>query len=476
MKNRKSIYQSMSRASIGMLAACMALTACDKEQIFTPAMPEAKLINSITFKVSENLPLAIGMDSTIVYTIDAPEDLEDRSIIWKSTDEAVAKVSQQGTITGVSEGTAVISVTPAIGFGPTASVTVNVIPEIIKATSMTLTNPNEGRDIYETDRIQFTASILPANHTYSYLTWESSNPDIASVSENGLVNCLKPGKAVITACTHDHSGISASYELNIREYIPVENVVISALSEPICISRGPVQLDVTYTPANATIGSVDWTSSDENIATVDLGVVTPKGYGTATITATCKSTGLTASVSVTIESGWQIWDGLNDFDGWGIGQPYSSFVIENGKMVVTAGAQNATMRRADLKYSKLPINLDFSKYPILAMRSTLPVGSKGIGKGGAYTLDMVTKSGNASGKQHPGEKLSDGTNLIFYDIPSINAALGNGVVEATVFQIKVADIYNENLPTGQYSVYWIRTFKSVTEAKAYAEAEIAAGN
>ena len=39
MKNRNSIYQGLSRASIGMLAACMTLTACDKDQEFTPAMP-----------------------------------------------------------------------------------------------------------------------------------------------------------------------------------------------------------------------------------------------------------------------------------------------------------------------------------------------------------------------------------------------------------------------------------------------------
>ena len=283
MKNRNSIYQGLSRASIGMLAACMTLTACDKDQEFTPAMPEAKLINGITFKVSENLPLAIGMDSTIVFAIDAPEELEDRSIIWKSTDETVAKVSQQGTITGIAEGTAIISVTPAIAFRsiPPLAAGAAVPRQIIKATDMTLVNPKEGEDIYETDRIQLEASILPANHTYSYLTWASSNPSIATVSENGLVNCLTPGKAIITAYTHDRSGVSASYELNIKEYIPVESVSISALTEPLCISRGPVQLDVAYTPANATTGSVDWTSSDENIATVDLGVVTPKGFGTA---------------------------------------------------------------------------------------------------------------------------------------------------------------------------------------------------
>jgi hypothetical protein len=74
MKNRNSIYQGLSRASIGMLAACMTLTACDKDQEFTPAMPEAKLINGITFKVSENLPLAIGMDSTIVFAMMLPKN------------------------------------------------------------------------------------------------------------------------------------------------------------------------------------------------------------------------------------------------------------------------------------------------------------------------------------------------------------------------------------------------------------------
>lgn len=50
MKNRNSIYQGLSRASIGMLAACMTLTACDKDQEFTPAMPEAKRLTASRLK------------------------------------------------------------------------------------------------------------------------------------------------------------------------------------------------------------------------------------------------------------------------------------------------------------------------------------------------------------------------------------------------------------------------------------------
>ena len=66
MKNRNSIYKNLQGVSMGIMAACLALTACDKDKEFTPAMPEAKLINSITFDVSPTLPLAIGMDSMIV--------------------------------------------------------------------------------------------------------------------------------------------------------------------------------------------------------------------------------------------------------------------------------------------------------------------------------------------------------------------------------------------------------------------------
>lgn len=74
MKNRYSIYKNLYGASACLLTACMVLTACDKEKEFTPAMSEAKLINSITFDVSATLPLAIGMDSTIVYSVEAPDD------------------------------------------------------------------------------------------------------------------------------------------------------------------------------------------------------------------------------------------------------------------------------------------------------------------------------------------------------------------------------------------------------------------
>lgn len=56
-------------------------------------MPEQQLINSIELEVTSKLPLAIGMDSTIVYKV-APEDAADKEVMWTSSNEKVAAVSQ----------------------------------------------------------------------------------------------------------------------------------------------------------------------------------------------------------------------------------------------------------------------------------------------------------------------------------------------------------------------------------------------
>ncbi len=143
---------------------------------------------------------------------------------------------------------------------------------------------------------------------------------------------------------------------------------------------GDIALDVTYTPADATLGSVDWVSSDENVATVDLGIVTPKGFGTTVITATCRATGETASTTISVESGWWIWDTRNEFGEWTVqGQATNGPKIErkDGKLVVTLGS--GSKRRADLRLpvnDKNPLYLDIATYPVFAMRCDIPKGGQ----------------------------------------------------------------------------------------------------
>ena len=472
IKTKIKKYNKKHCASIWLLGTVAVLASCSADKELTPAMPEAHLISSITFKVSEVLPLGVGMDSTLVYTIEAPEQLQDRAIMWKSTNNEVATVSQEGKITAIAEGSAVISAVPEIGFGATASVTVNVIPEVIKATHLELINNKEGSTIYETDQLQLEVSWTPENHTYDYLTWETSDAAIATVSESGLVNCLKPGNVTITAITHDHSGVVGNYDLTIAPYIPAEQIEITPYEEPICLSLGAVELDVTYTPAEATLGSVNWTSSNEAVATVDRGVVTPTGFGSAVITATSQKTGESASVTVNVESGWWIWDDRNDFGTWMTPSGSGAKVErQDGKLVATLGTGNKL--RTDLKLpcdAKNPLYFDLANYPVVGMRCTIP-------KGGNNTLDAKSVEGTGAGnpKCNGGIDLSDGTRLIYYDLAALNK-YEKKLVGFSLFQIKVADIPKDKAPSGKYEVYWIRSFKSVAEMEAFAKEEINAGN
>lgn len=481
MKNKYSIYRNLQGISLGMITACMVLAACDKDKELTPAMPEAKLINSITFNVSKVLPLPVGMDSAIVYKVEAPDDLEDRTILWRSTDESVARVSQDGTITGVSEGQAVISATPSIGFGAEATVTVKVVPELIKTESVTLTHPREGEVIFETDKLQFEAQILPVDHTYSYLTWGTSDESIATVSQDGLVTCLKAGTVTIKAYTHDYSNVVGSYDLTIVEYIPVENVEIKPYTDPVCISMGDIKLDVTYTPADATLGSVTWTSSNEDVATVNLGVVTPKGFGTTVITATCIENGTSVATTISVVNGWWIWEPGNKFCGPQIQNSWN-FSTLNSEMfdgfcriyfpIKSAGEK----WRQDIKIecSNSAMFRAHRDYPVFAIKNTIPKGGKNTWDNRISGIPQCTDTKNTY-------ELSDGTRLIYMDLTDKFASSdfvdAEGFHNFNLFQVKVADIPYANVDPEKawYDIYWIRTFKTVDEAISFAKAEIAAG-
>ena len=198
------------------------------------------------------------MDTTIVHSI-VPANPTNPELLWTSSDESVATVSQDGTITGKAVGTAVITVMPAIGFGVTNStlqtVEVTVVPEIIKATSIEFTNEdadgNPLTELYQMDDVQLTYNILPENHTYSYLTWKSSDEGIATVDENGKVTGVEPGNVTIYAYTHDDSGVIGKIDLKILPYIPVEDITIRPYDDMLYMDEVITLDSVSYTHLRA---------------------------------------------------------------------------------------------------------------------------------------------------------------------------------------------------------------------------------
>lgn len=148
---------------------------------------------------------------------------------------------------------------------------------------------------------------INSQQTIEGLTFNCEGFDSSWVTEagKGVYNFAIPqekqaefesGKT-ITVINGKH-GACGTFILTLSNAIPVQSIEITGAAPTIV--GGTVNLGVTYNPANADIyKDVTWTTDNEQIATVENGVVTGTGLGVATITATTAN-GKTASAKILV--------------------------------------------------------------------------------------------------------------------------------------------------------------------------------
>jgi len=144
------------------------------------------------------------------------------------------------------------------------------------------------------------AAITPSNATNQSVTWSSSSPSVAAVSEGGVVTGLSAGTAVITVTTVD-GGHQAACTVTVSTVnVAVTGVSLNKTSADLAVGSSET-LFAAITPSNATNQSVIWSSSSPAVAAVSGGgVVTGISVGTAVITVTTVDGGHQASCSVTV--------------------------------------------------------------------------------------------------------------------------------------------------------------------------------
>ena len=222
----------------------------------------------------------------------SPSDAANKNVTWSSSNRMVANVDATGKVTGITQGTATITVTTVDG-GHTATCTVTVASPVkgvtLDHTAMTI-------NLYEIGKL--TATVSPTNTTNKNVTWSSSNGMVVNVDATGKLTGITTGTAIITVTTVD-GGYTATCIVNV--VIPVTGVFIDPPLE-ITLNGGETwQVPITVSPNNATDKSVKWSSSNDLVATVDSnGLVTAVGGGTATITVTTSSGGFKAACYVTV--------------------------------------------------------------------------------------------------------------------------------------------------------------------------------
>lgn len=237
--------------------------------------------------------IKVGATEKVTATV-SPSNATNKNVTWSSSNTAIATVATDGTIRGISVGTAIITVRTTDG-NKTASITVTVTP--IAVTGISLNKTSTSINLGETEKI--TATVSPSNATNKNVLWTSSNTDIATVATDGTVRGISDGITVITARTVD-GGFTAKVTVSVKP-VNVRGISLNKTSTTI-LESATEKITATITPSNATNKNIQWTSSNTAVATVTSdGTIRGVSSGTATITARTVDGGYTARVTVTVK-------------------------------------------------------------------------------------------------------------------------------------------------------------------------------
>ena len=272
------------------------------------------------------------------------------NLTWTSSDETVATVDETGLVTAVGAGEADITVSVSdANISSTTHVKVVITPTGVEAPdSIELVTNGENSKALG-------AKMTPEDATDVKLAYESSDENVATVDENGVVTAVADGECVITTYViadipataesaeakpvvdevaaseaevadsaadsetpddavasepEDTTDTDSSFgvvpdglsaETKVTVTTKVEQITLNKTEGTLTVGNS-VTVTATVTPDNATNATVNWTSSDETVATVDSnGKVTAVAAGSATITATSESDGdVSADYALTV--------------------------------------------------------------------------------------------------------------------------------------------------------------------------------
>ena len=235
-------------------------------------------------KINEkNVTLLVGAgdsaaESQLTFTVQ-PDNAFFKSGQWKSSKEDVVSVDENGQLHALKAGNAVITFTSDDPNGQKkAQVNVKVVQAV---TSVAFENDTVNVPVGKTQTLK--AAVQPAGAANKKLNWTSSDESIVKVTNNGRIQGVATGTAVITATAQDGSGVAAECSVTVVQ--PVKKIEVSSKKIDLA-PKTAWKVDFSAQPEDATIRGIEWKSSKESVAMVDSnGII----YGLAP--GSCKITG-----------------------------------------------------------------------------------------------------------------------------------------------------------------------------------------
>ena len=158
-------------------------------------------VSGITLNNS-TLSLTTGQNFTLQAML-SPSNATNKEVTWESSDAGVAAVSKDGVVTAKKAGKATIVAKAADESGKYASCVVTVTEVKKEVTGVTLNKSSLNLGIGGSEVLS--ATVLPADATNKQVTWLSSTPSVATVSQSGVVTGVKEGTTQISVITADGS-------------------------------------------------------------------------------------------------------------------------------------------------------------------------------------------------------------------------------------------------------------------------------
>lgn len=158
-------------------------------------------VSGITLNNS-TLSLTTGQNFTLQAML-SPSNATNKEVTWESSDAGVAAVSKDGVVTAKKAGKATIVAKAADESGKYASCVVTVTEAKKEVTGVTLNKSSLNLGVGGSEVLS--ATVLPADATNKQVTWLSSTPSIATVSQSGVVTGVKEGTTQISVITADGS-------------------------------------------------------------------------------------------------------------------------------------------------------------------------------------------------------------------------------------------------------------------------------
>ena len=254
--------------------------------------PDPLFVTSIT--IPENITIEEGDTYTFAEAKVLPVNADDKTYTWSiKTDGAPATIDEDGVITlseSAAPGNTFIVVATANDLKAVESneCLVTVVQKTIKVTRINLGTSEINLDANGTHGI-FYVEYVPETTTQKEVEVISSSESVVVVDNNDgsydVVGLNGVQNATITVKSVDNPSVSSTITVNVREL--VKNIKVTGTQQ--MFVGNTINLSAQVSEATATDKSVQWSSSDESVATVSQnGVVLGKAPGMVQITATAK--------------------------------------------------------------------------------------------------------------------------------------------------------------------------------------------